>query len=81
MNILLTILAIPIGLIVTSFLLVGIGLPFKRTIGSRDFEDGTSVIQYELPNWLKWLQNPEDGLTGDKRGWLNLMVYGYHKAN
>jgi hypothetical protein len=75
MNILLTILAIPIGLIVTSFLLVGIGLPFKRTIGSRDFENGTSVIQYELPHWLKWLQNPEDGLTGDKQGGNNDCTY------
>lgn len=23
----------------------------------------------DLPNWLRWLQNPEDGLTGDDRGW------------
>ena len=27
------------------------------------------VMNYDLPDWLKWFQNPEDGLIGDIRGW------------
>lgn len=55
--------------VVAPFFLVLIGLPFKVSQGERTFGDGTTTIQYDLPNWLKWLQNPEDGLTGDRRGW------------
>lgn len=57
------------GFFVLSFLLVGIGLCFKKDLGVRTFTDGYTVQNYELPDWLKWLQNPEDNLTGDKRGW------------
>ena len=49
--------------------LVAAGLPFKINKGVRFFEDNTSTQQYDLPVWLKWLQNPEDGLTGDRRSW------------
>ncbi len=49
--------------------LVAIGLPFKQYLGMRYLDDGVSIPHYDLPNWLKWLQNPEDGLTGDSRGW------------
>lgn len=54
---------------VMSFSLVGLGLFFKEDRGNRVFKDGTSTTQYDLPQWLLWLTNPEDGLTGDHRGW------------
>lgn len=73
MTTLLYLLAIPLGLAVLSSLisiiLVGIGLLFKVDKGLRHFSDGTTIRQYELPDWLKWFQNPVDHLTGDKRGW------------
>lgn len=47
--------------------LVAIGLPFKVRKGHRKL-DGVIVENFDLPDWLKWLQNEEDGLTGDKRG-------------
>jgi len=50
-------------------LLVAIGLPFKQEQGLRTFDNGDPTIQYDLPDWLRWLQNVEDGLTGDSRGW------------
>jgi hypothetical protein len=54
---------------VISFALVGVGLFFKVDKGERVFKDGTSTTQYDLPQWLLWSTNPEDGLTGDHRGW------------
>lgn len=64
-------------LVVTPALLVAIGLFFKKDLGLRVFTDGTPVNNYELPNWLKWMQNPEDNLTGDKRGWYwNIKMAG-----
>jgi hypothetical protein len=70
-------LAIPVTVFALSFTLVGIGLLFKVPLGKRTFKDGTEVDNYELPHWLKWLQNHEDGLTGDKRGWYwNIYMAG-----
>jgi hypothetical protein len=55
--------------------LVATGLPFRNVIGvSTRFTQHTFPVEYhqkvDLPNWLKWLQNPNDGLFGDKRGWF-----------
>lgn len=50
--------------------LVAVGLPFRRSLGVRVFDDGRVADNYELPDWLLWLQNPEDHLTGDRRGWF-----------
>ena len=55
--------------VIVPAVLVGIGLPFKKSLGLRDFADNTVINHYDLPDWLKGLQNKEDGLTGDKRGW------------
>ena len=66
MIILLSILAF---IVFAPSILVLIGLPFKKSLGLRDFADNTVINHYDLPDWLKWLQNKEDGLTGDKRGW------------
>jgi len=64
-------------LLFVPFILVGFGLFFKHRLGIREFEDGTIIQNYELPDWLKWLQNPEDNLTGDKRGWYwNIYMAG-----
>jgi len=49
--------------------LVAVGLPFKRYKGDRLLNNGKTIKQYELPDWLGWLHNLEDGLTGDWRGW------------
>lgn len=69
---LLYVFAIPLGLAILSALisiiLVGIGLLFKVDKGLRHFSDGTTIQNYELREWLKWLQNPVDNLTGDKHG-------------
>ena len=58
-----------ISLFLLAMALVAIGLLFKKDLGARTFKNGVTVQNYELPNWLKWLHNPEDHLTGDKRGW------------
>ena len=50
-------------------ILVAIGLPFRKELGLRHFEDGTTISHYDLPDWLYWLQNDYDGVTGDRRGW------------
>ena len=53
-----------------SFLLVGVGLFFKKDMGKRTFDNGETIDCYELPDWLKWCQNTEDLLMGDHpRGW------------
>jgi len=77
MNILIWIILISVGLWVLSAVLVGVGLFFKKDLGDRAFSDGTVVRNYELPDWLWWSQNPEDNLTGDKRGWYwNIYMEG-----
>ena len=58
--------------------LVAIGLPFKKHLGLRDFADGSVIDLYDLPDWLWFLQNPKDGLTGDGRGWFwNIKAAGW----
>ena len=53
--------------------MVAVGLPFAkptRYIKFTQYKSPTSgVYQMQLPDWLKWFSNPEDGLTGDSRGW------------
>lgn len=72
-----TILYIILAYLIITFGLVGIGLFFKKDLGYKTFKDGTVIQNYELPDWLKWLQNPEDNLTGDKRGWYwNIYMAG-----
>jgi hypothetical protein len=65
-------MGIIIGLIVfwviVPIVLTTIGMFFLKDMGRRTFSNGVTVDNYELPDWLKWLQNPEDNLTGDKRG-------------
>ncbi len=56
-------------LLMLPLLLVAMGLPFRRYLGIRKFTNGLQTNDYELPDWLLWLHNPEDHLTGDKRGW------------
>ena len=52
-----------------------LGLPFARENESRStqFTQHTAPTLYkrhiDLPDWLLWFQNEEDGLTGDSRGW------------
>jgi len=52
-----------------------IGLPFARENMSRvtQFTQHVSPTLYkkhiDLPDWLRWFQNEEDGMTGDSRGW------------
>ncbi len=55
--------------VIVPMVLVAVGLPFKKNKGERKFKDGTKTTQYDLPSWLKWMSNPEDGLTGDSKGW------------
>lgn len=61
--------------ILLSPIAVLIGLGFSRPDYSRmesfkkyKFPENIWVY-YDLPDWLGWYQNPEDGLMGDKRGW------------
>lgn len=59
-------------------ILVAVGIPFRRHLGLRSFQDTSVIRHYDLPHWLLWLQNPEDGLTGDKRGWYwNVKTRGW----
>ncbi|MBL1321498.1 MAG: hypothetical protein COA63_010635 [Methylophaga sp.] len=77
MTTLLIIISITLFIIFAPLVLVAIGLPFKVSQGVREFRDSTSTEQFDLPNWLLWLQNPEDGLTGDSRGWYwNVYMQG-----
>lgn len=52
-----------------------IGLPFARENQSRvqRFTKHVSPTAFkrhiDLPDWLLWFQNREDGMTGDARGW------------
>lgn len=70
MNIILWLLAVPTLVFGMSFILVGVGLLFKKDMGKRTFNNGETIDCYELPDWLKWCQNPEDLLMGDHpRGW------------
>ena len=54
---------------------VAIGLPFKVLHKGREttfsqYKHPTSAKAHiDLPEWLKWYQNAEDGLMGDDRGW------------
>ncbi|GEM_PF-3721121 len=64
-----TVLLIVLALLLLPFVLVGAGLLFKRPMGTRTFANGLTIRDYELPPCLRWLHNPEDHLTGDKRGW------------
>ena len=64
-------------LVIVPAILVAVGLFFKQDLGLRHFTDGTTIQAYELPNWLSWLQNPVDNLTGDSRGWYwNIKMAG-----
>ena len=61
--------------IIASPVMVLIGLPFARENQSRvtQFTQHTNPTLYkkhiDLPDWLRWFQNEEDGMTGDSRGW------------
>lgn len=33
-------------------------------------------VKEDLPNWLRWYQNDEDGLRGDHRGWWDANCFG-----
>ena len=56
--------------------LVAIGLPFaqRRSNLPVTFSQYKNPEPYkydiDLPDWLRWLQNVEDGLMGDDRGWF-----------
>lgn len=70
-------LYIILAIFLLPLILVGIGLPFKRSLGVRKLTDGSMIENFELPNWLKWLHNPEDHLTGDKDGrYWNIYMHG-----
>lgn len=62
-----------LAVILVPMVVVGIGMFFKKPIKEVEFtihkEPEPKVTMYDLPNWLKWFQNPEDGLIGDIRGW------------
>lgn len=66
---LISLIAVLMFFIIAPMMLTAIGLPFKKSLGKRKFKDGTKIDHYDLPDWMKWMQNPEDGLTGDSRGW------------
>lgn len=77
LNLALAFLSIIATLAIISFIIVGTGLFFKVKQGERKFKDGTRTTQYDLPQWLLWSTNPEDGLTGDSRGWYwNIYMKG-----
>ena len=66
-------LYIILAIILIPMIVVAIGLPFAKPVRWIEFtlhkKPLSGVYQLQLPNWLKWFSNPEDGLTGDVRGW------------
>lgn len=59
----LTVIRLPF--IAIGFILVAIGIPFRKQALSKS--DGRPI--WVLPSWLWIWSNDHDGITGDKRGW------------
>ena len=66
-------LLFPLLIIVIPMVVVAIGLPFAKPMRWIEFslykKPVSGMYQLQLPSWMKWFQNPEDGLIGDSRGW------------
>lgn len=67
--------------IIAGLVLVPIGLLF-RTLDQGTMKRFTTFntdrfwVKEDLPNWLRWYQNDEDGLRGDHRGWWDANSFG-----
>lgn len=67
--------------ILAGLVLVPIGLLF-RTLDQETMKPFTTYntdrfwVKEDLPNWLRWYQNDEDGLRGDHRGWWDANSFG-----
>lgn len=67
--------------ILLGLVLVPIGLLFKTREDATmmhftHYNTGRFWVKEDLPNWLQWYQNDEDGLRGDHRGWWDANCFG-----
>ena len=70
-----------LALVLIGPVVVAVGLMFRKTDPSTEkhfttFNTDRVWVYEDLPNWLKWYQNIEDGLRGDHRGWWDANSFG-----
>ena len=73
MNILYVLFWFALFIVVLPMIAVAIGVIYRKACGIVQFTEHiypyAMYIKYDVPAWLKWFSNPEDGLIGDSRGW------------